>query len=253
MLQPASMSHKMLDHTTGRRRVSEVAGVAPGSRQVIKRTIPPPTTGGYTGFRDADMLRNEARAIEYVRHHTTIPVPTVISMFEDRGCVYMVQEYVEGTVNGSTIRLSVDAKAEIISQLEGFVGQLHALTDPRFRSFVGAPFLPPRFHAHRLPLEHANYRSSSSPPYVLCHGDLSWQNLLIDPETYEIKCVIDWEYASFCPVEMEKEDWRRPDPYTLRKGESSDVVPMFGMLLDLAVKADSSGDGEVGDLGETSK
>jgi hypothetical protein len=81
------MSNKTLDRTTHRRRVFDLAGVAPGSRQVLKRTIPPLSTARAADFRDADMLRNEVRAIEYVRQHTLIPVPTVVSIFGDRGCV----------------------------------------------------------------------------------------------------------------------------------------------------------------------
>lgn len=53
---------------------------------------------------------------------------------------------------------------------------------------------------------------TNEPPYVLCHQDLSWYNILVDPETYDIKCIIDWEYASFVPAELEGEYRRREGP-----------------------------------------
>jgi hypothetical protein len=46
-----------------------------------------------------------------------------------------------------------------------------------------------------LPLEKAEY--------VFQHGDLSAHNIIMDPQTLQVKALIDWEYAGFYPVGME--------------------------------------------------
>lgn len=213
-----SKSSKSLDQDGPCRRVFETPAYNGANRFVVKRTVPESQlentpTLDRIDKRNPAMLQNEIRAIQYVRQHTTIPVPTIVTTFQDRDSLYMIQEYVEGAVAASSIRLPKPAKQHIVSQLESYVAQLHALTDPNFRSFVGAPFFPFRYYPNRLPLEYATYSiGTSDKPYVLCHGDLGWQNVLIDPITYDIKCIIDWEYAGFYPVEMESEDWREQVP-----------------------------------------
>lgn len=236
------MTQKPIDRLNFRRRVFETPAQQTAARYIVKRTVPSAEQEvGSTHFwhdpRDADMLRNEIKAIEYVRSHTTIPVPVVVTSFSDRNSVYMIQEYVEGTVNAGGTRLDPAAQDKIRAQLKGYIDQLHALTDLSFRSFVGAPFLPARLYRSRLPLEEANYPPATpSQPYVLCHGDLGWQNILIDPQTYEIKCIIDWEYAGFYPVELEGDLWQRQDPALGVPPPMSDVETTISALVKLAAR-----------------
>ncbi|KAJ3471994.1 hypothetical protein NLG97_g11380 [Lecanicillium saksenae] len=44
---------------------------------------------------------------------------------------------------------------------------------------------------HTWPLER--------PDYVFQHGDLAAHNILIDPLTFEVMALIDWEYAGYYP------------------------------------------------------
>jgi hypothetical protein len=37
---------------------------------------------------------------------------------------------------------------------------------------------------------------------------VDWHNILINSDTLEIKCIIDWEYAGFYLKEMEWDWWR---------------------------------------------
>jgi hypothetical protein len=41
------------------------------------------------------------------------------------------------------------------------------------------------------------------PEYIFQHGDLSDHNVIMDPQTLEVRAVIDWEYAGFYPPGME--------------------------------------------------
>jgi serine/threonine protein kinase len=229
-----------IDELNCRRRVFEAPSHQSSSRYIIKRTVPLANLDkfgiGRKDPRDADMLLNEVRAIEYVRKHTTIPVPTIITSFRDRDSIYMVQEYVEGAINAGGTRLNPEAHAKICAQLKGYVDQLHALTDPHFRSFVGASFLPARLLQSRLPLEEADYPPASpDQQYVLCHGDLGWQNILIDPQTCDIRCIIDWEYAGFYPVELEG-DWTRQCPSVALAEPASDVQQVVSLLYNLSAR-----------------
>lgn len=47
-----------------------------------------------------------------------------------------------------------------------------------------------------LPLE--------TPEYVFQHGDIAAHNILMDPDTLEVKALIDWEYAGFFPPGMQR-------------------------------------------------
>jgi hypothetical protein len=101
-----------------------------GVRHIVKRSCPRDESPvipawGRVDVRDTEMLENEVLAIEYVRQHTTIPVPRIVSVFEDRDCVYMIQEFVENAIAPMDIRYySAEVHAKIASQLEGYVQQL---------------------------------------------------------------------------------------------------------------------------------
>jgi thiamine kinase-like enzyme len=54
---------------------------------------------------------------------------------------------------------------------------------------------------------------------------------LLDPETFEIKCVVDWEYAGFYPKEVESEYWRRPGPLAaMSSRDNDDKDDVLGVL-----------------------
>lgn len=48
-----------------------------------------------------------------------------------------------------------------------------------------------------------NLRPSDTSEYVFYHNDLSQHNVIVDPESLEIKAIIDWEYAGFYPLRFE--------------------------------------------------
>jgi hypothetical protein len=85
--------------------------------------------------------------------------------------------------------------------------------------------------AFRKPIQQYKYRRyPTKSQYVLCHGDLAWHNLLIDPDTYEIKAVVDWEYAGFYPAEVESEYWRREGIVWALEGEKCDIDHVLRVL-----------------------
>lgn len=207
-------------------------------RHVVKESIPvselsePELFPGQARL----MVRNEYLALKFVRKHTTIPVPTVIDFLDEPAPpVRLVTEFVENAVCPKSLPIPKDAQKRMIDQLEGYLLQLHAITDPSCRSFVGIPFFSWRLEATGIPIQDYRFRQfDQDSPYVLCHGDIGWQNLLVDPKTFEIKSIVDWEYAGFYPVEVEGEYWRRRGPAgPAMKQDVSDIDKVIGVLYRL--------------------
>lgn len=73
----------------------------------------------------------EAHAMQFVRQHTTIPVPKVYSAFEYNGRVYIAMQTVDGTMAGRNWHSrSEESKQKILSQLKSMVEQLQCLQPP---------------------------------------------------------------------------------------------------------------------------
>ena len=47
--------------------------------------------------------------------------------------------------------------------------------------------------------------------FVFCHGDLSQNNILVDPTTLKIVAIIDWEFGGYYPQEHELPFYERPE------------------------------------------
>lgn len=142
-------------------------------------------------------------------------------------------EFVENALPPQMIRLSQDARNRMKDQILNFTQQLHSLTDSNCRSFAGVPLFGLRFERTHIPIQTLNYRQydTTDSPYVLCHGDLAWHNILLDTETHEIKCLLDWEFAGFYPVESEGEYWKRRGPLGRgRKDEKCDIDQLIRIL-----------------------
>lgn len=65
--------------------------------------------------------------------------------------------------------------------------------------------IPPPWIAEKDRRQHWPIKTSDMtpgeerPPFVFCHGDLSYHNILVDPDTLEVKWLLDWECAGFFP------------------------------------------------------
>lgn len=67
------------------------------------------------------------------------------------------------------------------------------------------------------------------PKYVFQHGDLAAQNILIDPQTLQVKALIDWEYAGFFPPGMERWPGTLDKDVYIRRG--NDVAAAIATFL----------------------
>jgi len=158
-----------------------------------------------------ERLRNEAASIEFIRKHTTIPVPKVLLAFEDRDSYYILEEKVQGLAVVNTVP---PEHMHIVSeQIEGYIKQLEGLKSSRIGGPRGDICLQPRFtDSDSRAAVALEFNEDPNQSFIFTHGDLRDSNIFVDPETYEVKCVIDWEYAGFYPKGFEGRWWHRPGP-----------------------------------------
>lgn len=184
-----------------------------------------------------EVMTNEAVALRILRRYTSIPIPDIICSFEDRGCVYIIMEFVENAIMALS---APDEKLPFIyEQLDDVVRQLRQLrptTKPQ--NIAGGPLiLPARFENLENLLtgaEYAEVEEEGPESFVLSHGDLGLQNVLVDPQTYRIKAIIDLEYASLVPRDI-VEIWRRRGAnWPVVEEDPKDIDPVVDHLHDLA-------------------
>ncbi|KAG6261631.1 hypothetical protein E4U47_008223 [Claviceps purpurea] len=159
----------------------------------------------------ADRLRNEAAVLQFVAKHTTIPVPEVLDLWEDNGLVHLKTALVENAVELRHVDESVLSTAitSVTAQLKSdILPQLRRLR----RNFMGSPnpelpILPPRRFWDWKGKRVWPSMTKDTDEYVLCHTDLDRQNILVDPNTFKIVSILDWETAGFFPQEWELPLW----------------------------------------------
>lgn len=183
--------------------------------------------------KDADSfrLRREAEAMNYVRRHTSIPVPAILDTdFDesDREPGWILMERVPGRQLDEAWPIMTEAaRRQAISELRSHLSQLHQLRPSRF-SWIGSCSGGPAYD-HRLdnrstcgpfasidkfhdflvePIKKcprpewvAKYRNMLPDHRVIvfAHADISWENILLDPTTGSVTGIVDWEMAGFWP------------------------------------------------------
>ncbi|KIH91034.1 hypothetical protein SPBR_02053 [Sporothrix brasiliensis 5110] len=157
-------------------------------------------------------LRNEAAALQFISEHTTIPVPKFLGLWEEHGLVYLKTAMVKDAVE-----LQHVDEARLPTAVEKVTAQLEAEIIPQLqrlrRNFIGSanPELP-------VVVPHLLWKwkdkriwprvTSATDEFVFIHSDLDRQNILVDPVTFRIVCILDWETAGFFPPDWELPKWK---------------------------------------------
>ncbi|KAL6409820.1 hypothetical protein AUP68_06218 [Ilyonectria robusta] len=177
----------------------------------------------------------EAKAMQYVAQHTSIPVPKVYCAFIYKGDSYTVMSKMNGKMLWYSWKTRTgESKSIILAQLRQMVTELRSvppLEGTSLSGVDGGPFydcrLPSRllwgpyattrdFHealanGADLDTEYADlpddihklfefYRQSNGQ-LVLTHGDLSSLNILVEGD--DIVGIVDWETAGWLPLYWE--------------------------------------------------
>ncbi|KAH8172374.1 phosphotransferase enzyme family protein [Sarocladium implicatum] len=177
---------------------------------------------------------SEAFAMQFVAHHTSIPVQKVHCAFIHKGTSYIVMEHIKGqmAVQGWQSR-SEESRTRILDQLRDMITELRSVRPPegtKVGSVDGGPLydsrLPSRlywgpyasvreFHealVDNVPwdADYTNYPElydlfafyrQAENELVLTHGDLSSLNILVRGD--EVVGIVDWETAGWFPAYRE--------------------------------------------------
>lgn len=174
---------------------------------------------------DKERLKNEALSLRLIRKYTKIPVPKVLTAFENNGCYFLITEFVDGV---QMSQLPESQKRFVKHQLVYHLANLRELRYTRIGSAVGV--IPPYRVMANAGEVTWTLRSTRNREYVFCHNDLGQQNIIVDPQTLKIKAIIDWEYAGFFPAAFEGAFYNRVGPSIAIDGERNDVPELIGFL-----------------------
>lgn len=176
----------------------------------------------YTTFPDgmgANDHPNEALALHFIKTHTTIPVPEVISSDWDR----ITMKYIEGqTLQQAWPVLTPDQRSNILAQLSDYIAQMRALRGiylgrldgqgvvvPSIITRSGGPFStltefhdwlvkpPKRLQSQSMYWHQITTQLGADYPIVFTHGDIASRNIIISEG--RIVALLDWEYAGWYP------------------------------------------------------
>ncbi|KAK7177332.1 hypothetical protein PSPO01_16620 [Paraphaeosphaeria sporulosa] len=157
-----------------------------------------------------ERLQNEASTLDFISTTTDIPVPKCLGLFEENGLLYLRTERAAGVPLdelGSDIaatHVSECLQSSILPQLRKLRHDTIGSVDPSL------PLLLPSRITCRDRRPHWSRKSSISRDFVFCHNDLAQHNIFVDPETFKITAIIDWEFAGYFPKEFEYPLWRHP-------------------------------------------
>jgi aminoglycoside phosphotransferase (APT) family kinase protein len=146
--------------TAGERAICDIRGVRHGYTNRTDRI----QTGVRKSYEGPDApLRGQAEYVALTGLAGRMPVPAVLERSDDG----LVLEFVEG-VQGQEL-IEAGHGSEVLSSCGALLRRLHDL-DP---ALVG----------------------SSHSAGVICHGDFGPNNVLLDPATFEVTALIDWEFC----------------------------------------------------------
>lgn len=177
-----------------------------------------------TGADGTTRARTEKATIDLLHKKTTLPVAEVFQLYDDSADTYhLLQKEIPGVPLSEALSLLDGAHAvALMEQLVGYLAQIHQITADSFGGVDSA--LSQRYISWRdcfaqnvrLKLDYAKkhkivnslsiqffekrleghtYDESAAP--ALIHGDISLGNLLVNPSTFEITGILDFELARF--------------------------------------------------------
>ena len=177
-----------------------------------------------------DISRQEAAALAFVRHHTSIPVPDLLDSWNDSKLGYIRISMCTGVELGRAWpAMDADGRSRTAAELKAYIRELRALKQPGCAGWVGSaehgqvscprismagPQGPwdsaEEFHAflleslaplggNRLAQRYTEVLRAYQHDVVFSHADLSFENILVDPQTGRVTAIVDWAMAGWWP------------------------------------------------------
>jgi len=173
-----------------------------------------------------ERLANEAATLRFIRENTDVPIPSLTCNFQDDESHYIITEWVEGI---HMMDIPDEKKPRVNAEIKKHLSTLHDLRSKAIGGPTGI-VIPPYRVFNVTMNDKWDLKSSDTEEYVFCHNDLSQQNIILDPDTFKIKAIIDWEYAGFFPRYFEKEIFMRLGHSDIMKGEPDDRHKLLEFL-----------------------
>ncbi|OAA76441.1 Aminoglycoside phosphotransferase [Akanthomyces lecanii RCEF 1005] len=168
-------------------------------------------------FWPKERLLNEYATLRFVAANTTIPVPRHWLYMAD-GLMHLATERIVHArpLQDLPAEKTAAARKAVDEQIQRDVlPQLRAIRRDVIGSVaVSLPVVPPLriFCRDDRRWPRITTTQDDVDNFVLCHNDLSAHNIFVDPDTFAIRAIIDWEYAGFYPERFEIPLWRMLTP-----------------------------------------
>lgn len=154
-----------------------------------------------------ERLQNEAATLQFITSQTSIPVPKFLELYEEDGLLHLKTQ----RAKGKTVEdLESDSAATHVAKClnSSILSQLRKLRHCTTGSVdASLPLIPPSRITYRDNLRSWSRKTSSHEEFVFCHNDLSRNNIFVDPDTFEITAIIDWEFAGYYTADFEYPFW----------------------------------------------
>jgi tRNA A-37 threonylcarbamoyl transferase component Bud32 len=182
----------------------------------------------------------EATTMEFVRQHTSIPIPEVYNVYRDKesGFVRIVMEFVEGKqLDHAWVHFTDDEKESVIQQLRGYFQELRQIKgkfigsvdgsacddqyfsddlggygpykdEPGFNQGLVKAWTKNRNDPYTLLLAKILVNVMEGHEIVMTHNDFAPHNILVRGS--KVVAILDWEFSGFYPEYWEycKALWR---------------------------------------------
>lgn len=196
-------------------------------------------------IKQCDLMHlSEATTMEFLRKHTSLPIPKVYCAFKHGNRTYIVMERIRGRVIvDGWLQRTDESRAQLLAQLKGYLDEMRALEPPvpgmvqgvygskledfrvgvngiggygpfpsvsAFHHFLvsGIGVLPGGLpDMNRL----AQFYADSTHKACFTHGDLSALNILVKGD--KVVGIIDWEMAGWYPEYWEYSNAWNVHPY----------------------------------------
>ncbi|KAJ5142573.1 uncharacterized protein N7515_001360 [Penicillium bovifimosum] len=181
--------------------------------------------------RGIDPPSYEVMNTRFLAEKTTIPVPITVQEWTEGKRYFQIVERVPGVpLDEIWSSIPQPDRERLASQTAGYLNQLRNFHSPKMQSLHGQPlhcahlFLGDDYGVPHGPLSTAEelwdelakalendkipdavrsrFRETmpSPLPWTFTHGDLTDCNIIVDPVTFELRSVIDWESSGYFPV-----------------------------------------------------
>ncbi|KAJ5735981.1 uncharacterized protein N7483_001106 [Penicillium malachiteum] len=178
--------------------------------------------------RNSNPPVHEAATTTFVKENTIIPVPGIAKEWTDGTRHFILAERVPGeTLEKVWSKITEEKREELAKETAEYISQLRQFHSPKIQSVNRQPlhnaFLlggdsytvhgPFSTQDELWDTMVANFkdvpdevaalwkeRMPSPLPWTLAHADLTNCNIMVDPETFKLTGIIDWETSGYFPV-----------------------------------------------------